>query len=1169
MTALVDHRLQAFRLRRLLGSGGMGSVYLAEAERSWKDVPKGATVAVKVLHAHLAHRTELVRRFRREAELGRTVRHPRVMRIHGPGRATVEGEDVHFIVMEYLGGPTLRRLLEQNGPLADEEVARIGAEIAEGLAALHERGMVHRDIKPHNIFLDDEGHVKIGDLGLSRLIAPSTEISIEGTVVGSAAYAPPEQLEGKRVGPDADLYALGVTLFELATGRNPFLGRDVEATIHAQRVKTAPPLLEWAPDKSWFLDRFLAALLDKDPDHRPSPAGLVARTLARRERSEWWRDYVRGRGKAGARIGARLQLRVLRWTRLWGFESERDRIADALRTAIVGRTGSVSIVEGEAGGGRSRLVDAALEALGSDLARAELVVGRFLDLAAPEPYYALNKALLRALGLDRLERGARRKALVEALRLHLPERSPLAEAFAALVDGKEEEGALGALDPDSVAGLYSEAFRTLSARRPLVVVLEELQWADAGSLRVLEAMSSWIASHPLAVVATTHPPSTGPGAGAVEPSFLERIVRAGPGAYVRLERLDRAAIRGIARDLGVPEALRDRFAQRLHAASEGNPAILFAVVEDLQDRKPLPDLRAHDLVKLPLPRSATELLRRRLENLSPEERRFVEFASVFGVRFKLEQVAAGLGLSDERATEIARGLADRHRIVRPFEQAYRFDHHLLREQVYRSAPPEQRRRDHCAVARMLASEVGDPHRPARAAYEAAVHFVLAEAWAEALPYLVGGIRYLQTRSQFERAARLAEHAERAWSAAEASSAPTDREVGYELWSTLAAIYGHLGRSAEESRALGRALRLAERLGDAARIAEAEVALARAAAREGRTLEALGHADHAERHGRQAGRFDLVAAALRAQAAVLETLGETDHGKMLEEADRLAQEAGDEVGRAHGLLLLAKLQIATDRLEDALQTLREARSLFARLGDERGRGRTLFHVARVFRELGDLRRALRALDLARRVAEQNLDRRLAARVDYLAGDLAMRRRRFEEAETSLRRAVGNLEEVGDQPFRVYALAALALTRAARGNPRRDVEAALRAARQARSLAAELRIARLEAYAYAVLAFVHLAADRPAFALAVVRKALRFLRDRPVGRKREAEIRFLHYRCLRRVGRDREAREELRRARELVLERARAIRKPAYRHAFLRYDPFHVAVLRKAERELGPA
>ena len=182
---------------------------------------------------------------------------------------------------------------------------------------------------------------------------------------------------------------------------------------------------------------------------------------------------------------------------------------------------------------------------------------------------------------------------------------------------------------------------------------------------------------------------------------------------------------------------------------------------------------------------------------------------------------------------------------------------------------------------------------------------------------------------------------------------------------------------------------------------------------------------------------------------------------------------------------------------------------------------------------------------------------------------MRRRRFEEAESSLRRAVGGLEEVGDQPFRVYALAALALTRAARGNPRRDVEAALRAARQARALAAELRIARLEAYAYAVLAFVHLAGDRPAFALAVVRKALRFLQDRPVGRKREAEIRFLHYRCLRRVGRDREAREELRRARDLVLQRARTIRKPAYRHAFLRYDPFHVAVLRKAERELGPA
>jgi tetratricopeptide (TPR) repeat protein len=227
---------------------------------------------------------------------------------------------------------------------------------------------------------------------------------------------------------------------------------------------------------------------------------------------------------------------------------------------------------------------------------------------------------------------------------------------------------------------------------------------------------------------------------------------------------------------------------------------------------------------------------------------------------------------------------------------------------------------------------------------------------------------------------------------------------------------------------------------------------------------------------------------------------------------------------------------------------------------------LFHVARVYREFGDLRRAMKAIDAAHGVAEANSDRGLTARCLYLMGELALRRRAFKEAQDRLLQASSELDAAEDRMLQVYTLIALALLRAARHNPDRDPVLASETAERAVRLAQDLTLARQEAYAYAVLAFTYLARDKAEFALAVSRKGMRFLEQQPVGRKREAEIRFMHARGQRKLGRDDEAAAEFDRARVLVLARAAEIANPAFRRAFLRLDLFNVAVLRASDAEL---
>lgn len=226
-----------YRLLAPVGTGASSQVYAAS------DTRLARRVAVKVLHPMLAGDRAFLRRFRAEARLAASLDHPHIMRVFDWG----EEAEGPYLVLEYLGGGSLRALLDTGARLSHAQVASVGAQASAGLAYAHRRGIVHRDIKPSNLLFDDEGHLRIADFGVARALAESALTEPLGAIFGTARYASPEQAEGRALDDRTDVYSLALVLYETLTGRAPFGGDTISGMLMARVGAVLPSAPELGP----------------------------------------------------------------------------------------------------------------------------------------------------------------------------------------------------------------------------------------------------------------------------------------------------------------------------------------------------------------------------------------------------------------------------------------------------------------------------------------------------------------------------------------------------------------------------------------------------------------------------------------------------------------------------------------------------------------------------------------------------------------------------------------------------------------------------------------------------------------------------------------------------------------------------------------------------------
>lgn len=257
---MIGKKILNYEIKSLLGEGGMGNVYLAEHEQL------GRKVAVKMLHPRLTSNESLRERFKNEASAMAHLQHPNIVTLYD----YTESEDGLFLIMEYVEGHELDHYIKNvTGPIGEEEIEKIMAQTLGAFEYAHAKGIVHRDIKPSNILLTAEGQVKVLDFGIAKLLDADKTLTKTGTQMGTVLYMSPEQVKGEKVDQRSDIYALGVTLFQMATGQAPYRSDTTEFEVYNQIVRDPLPKASTIyPGASEKIDTIIAKATAKDLKNR-------------------------------------------------------------------------------------------------------------------------------------------------------------------------------------------------------------------------------------------------------------------------------------------------------------------------------------------------------------------------------------------------------------------------------------------------------------------------------------------------------------------------------------------------------------------------------------------------------------------------------------------------------------------------------------------------------------------------------------------------------------------------------------------------------------------------------------------------------------------------------------------------------------------------------------
>ncbi len=275
MNNLVGQKFGPYEITARIGEGGMAVVY--------KGYQKSLNryVAIKVLRAELAQDKEFVERFRREALSVADLSHPNILHVYDAGFA----DGVYYIVMAFVDGGSLKEMILR-GPVDMDYALSIAAQVADALQHAHQRGLVHRDVKPNNILISRDGRPLLTDFGIAKAVHESTGLTRTGTSIGTPEYMAPEQIQGQKVDARTDIYALGIVLYEMLTGWTPFSTTTPVATLYKQVNEPPPPLRQANINIPAWLESVVLKALEKSPQDRFQQASDFAESLRQRRQPE-------------------------------------------------------------------------------------------------------------------------------------------------------------------------------------------------------------------------------------------------------------------------------------------------------------------------------------------------------------------------------------------------------------------------------------------------------------------------------------------------------------------------------------------------------------------------------------------------------------------------------------------------------------------------------------------------------------------------------------------------------------------------------------------------------------------------------------------------------------------------------------------------------------------
>ena len=643
---------------------------------------------------------------RREAAHLACLKHPSLAGILEVGDAAGRP----YVVMEYVDGITLAQMLQTEGQLPEPRIVDIARQVAGALAVVHRHGLVHRDVKPANVLVADDGVVKLIDFGFA--IRPGSAGLASASAKGTVAYCAPEQLRmlSRPVDGRADLYALGAVLFECAAGRPPFDAKDVTAVLQAHLTSEPPNLAELRPDLSPQLVAVIHRLLSKEPSDRPPSA---IELLAALDVADEQTRMEQG-SRLSPLVGRAAEFAILR--RHW-------------KRALKG-DGTAVLVEGAPGAGKTRLAEELL-------AGVRMVGGLVLEVQCSKgdatPFSALRRGVegyLEAVEALAVEEGESASDRIRAL---AGDSGPLIASFSDVLKAHVELGGAAPHERVFFEAVAELIMRIIEPHPAAVLFIDDAQWLDEGSREVVARVADRLADAPLLILATAR----NDPASADE---VRRMISAlGTTGLTRIELapLTASAIATLLNaHLGGGEVDRT-VVQRLVARTGGNPFALEVYVHAMLDAGMLrpswgtwiADLDSLDSVELPS--DVTALVMHRLDAVPVELRAVLEVAAVIGRRFSVDLICEAIGADLDRVHAAIDAAAGAHLVTSTLAE-HAFAHDRVREAILSSLIADRTKDLHHRVAAALArrseptrddvyalarhAALGDPEVDVRRAY---------------------------------------------------------------------------------------------------------------------------------------------------------------------------------------------------------------------------------------------------------------------------------------------------------------------------------------------------------------------------------------------------------------------------------------------------------------------
>jgi serine/threonine protein kinase/predicted ATPase len=711
--------VDGYQVLSSLGSGGMGSVYEA------RQLSLHRRVALKFLPAECIQDPIWLTRFQREARTASALNHPNICTIYDTG----ESAGRPFLSMELIEGQTLAAF--KGLPLSD--LTGILRQIARALAAAHAAGVIHRDIKPQNVMVRDDGIVKVLDFGLARRLPknesrhslPDGMGTDAGSPIGTPLYMSPEQARAEPVDAASDIFSLGTVFYELATGQHPFGADSKVGILQAVIARVPVPPSRLNPEIPAVLEELIERMLSKDSVLRPTALEVEA-------------ALTNSTVKIPARLGSQQHPKPRQLT--VGRRNEWAALRTALDEAAGGR-GSMLCVTGEPGLGKTILVESFLEHLSADGQSLSVARGRCSErLAGAEAYLPFLEAL------DSLLQGEHGASVAQVMRLLAPtwyvQLAPLT------ADDASPSVALAQVSQERRKRELGAFLHEVSRQRPLVMFLDDIHWADPSSVDLLAYLGSKCSELRLLIVLAYRSSDLLRSQHSFGPVKLELQGR-GVCREIPLPFLSREDVEGYLALTFAGHQFPEELAVVLHGRTEGNPLFMVDLLRYLRDRGVIVQNRDRwELVRAvpdfqrELPESVRGMIQRKVDQLTTDDRHLLMAASVQGPEFDSAVVAQVLGREAADVEERLDVLERVHALVRRVREQtfpdrtltlrYGFVHVLYQNALYAAIQPTRKAVWSAAAAQALVGHYGS--KSAALAADLAILFEAARDHERAADY---------------------------------------------------------------------------------------------------------------------------------------------------------------------------------------------------------------------------------------------------------------------------------------------------------------------------------------------------------------------------------------------------------------------------------------------------